>query len=362
MNVLIVSDMTRKSVSTTVRCGAALFLSIIIATSILPLRALAQSETTATTSSSTAVDAVQEAVPAVSWYTSDWIGGTDLNRGDFVVGPGRTEISLKPGQTVTRYITVTNRVSDKRTFELVVEDIAGGDDGASIKLMGEERGPYTLKDYISFPGTRLTLGLGERAQIPVTISIPPDAEPGGKYGSVLITTVQNDANEDTDAAPIMQSPIIARIGTLFFITVPGDVKTGGETKSLSLIGAPWWYEKGPIPFGIAYENTGSIHLNPYGELRIKNMFGEEVGYMQLDPWFVLPQSLRTREVSWDREFLLGRYTATVAINRGYDDIIDERTVVFWVLPWKIVGGTFLVIFIIIFTIRLFFRTFEFKRK
>jgi hypothetical protein len=92
------------------------------------------------------------------------------------------------------------------------------------------------------------------------------------------------------------------------------------------------------------------------------MFGEEVGYVELEPWFVLPGSLRVREFSWDREFLLGRYTVKAAINRGYDDLIDEVSVSFWVLPWKIVGGTFLILFIILFGFRAFFRTFEFKRK
>lgn len=92
------------------------------------------------------------------------------------------------------------------------------------------------------------------------------------------------------------------------------------------------------------------------------MFGEEVGFVELDPWFVLPKSLRTREVTWDREFLFGRYKVTAKINRGYDNQIDEVTTSFWVLPWKIVLGIFLSIFIIVFSLRAFFRTFEFKRK
>ena len=149
---------------------------------------------------------------------------------------------------------------------------------------------------------------------------------------------------------------------MFFLRVPGDTKIEGKTLDLSLVGNKWWYEKGPVDIGILYENAGSVHLNPYGELSITNMFGEEVGFVQLDPWFVLPTSLRLREVTWDREFLLGRYTVKVKINRGYDDIVDELSVSFWVLPWKIVGGMFLILFIIIFGLRAFFRTFEFKRK
>lgn len=296
MRAPVVSVVSEKAVFTIVWYATVFLLLCIWVGSLLPQRVAAQSDSSATTSTSTESQALL-VQPGTPWYTSDWVGGNDLNLGDFVVGPGRTEIQVKPGETVTRLITLTNRISANRTFEFIVEDIAGGDDGASIKLLGESRGPYTLKDYISFPANRITLGLGERAQIPVTISIPPDAEPGGKYGSVLITTVQDDGTDGTEGAPATRSPIIARIGTLFFITVPGDIETAGETKSFSLVGAPWWYEKGPIPFGIAFENTGSIHLNPYGELRITNMFGEEVGYMELDPWFVLPKSMRTREVS-----------------------------------------------------------------
>ena len=72
--------------------------------------------------------------------------------------------------------------------------------------------------------------------------------------------------------------------------------------------------------------------------------------------------MRSREVSWNRELLFGRYTVTAYINRGYDDVIDEKSFTFLVLPWKIVGGAFLVLFVIIFTIRFFFRNFEFRRR
>jgi hypothetical protein len=144
--------------------------------------------------------------------------------------------------------------------------------------------------------------------------------------------------------------------------VPGEVERSGQVQELSLLNKKWWYERGPIEFLLTYENTGSVHLNPYGELRVKNFFGEEVGFLELEPWFALPKSLRTKEITWDRELLFGRYTATTFINRGYDDVIDEHSVVFWVLPWKVVGGIFLVVFILVLTVRLFFRTFEFKRK
>lgn len=302
------------------------------------------------------------AVPASTepWYKLERLTG-EITQGDFVVGPGRAELVIKPGQTVVYEMSISNRISDGRTFNLEVEDIAGSDDASrSVVFLGEQRGPYTLKDYISFPEDSIDLNLGDRARVPVTISIPADAEPGGYYGGVLVSTIKQEGSNDPSSSA--RSPIVARIGTLFFITVPGEVTRSGALTDVRTTSDALWYESGPITFNISYENTGSVHLNPYGEIRITNLFGEEVGFVELEPWFVLPKSLRSRDIVWDREMLFGRYTATVSINRGYDDIVDTATVTFYVLPWKIVLGTFGVIFLILFIIRFLLKNFEFRRR
>jgi hypothetical protein len=340
---------------------ALLLLSLTLTVAVLPAQAQAQDSTTALNATSTPTTTPEASnLPASDWYVSEQISGNEIAVGDFVVGPGRSEIAIAPGETVVREIFVTNRISDNREFKLEIEDIIGSADGSeAASLTGETRGPYSIRDYVTVPNDTFQLRLGERARIPVTISIPPDAEPGGFYGSVLVSTVRIEENGVSDGP---RSPVIARIGSLFFITVAGAVETAGETKSIDTVGGKRWYQEGPINLGILYENSGSIHVNPYGEISVTNMFGEEVGYIELEPWFVLPKSLRLREVTWDRELLLGRYTVTAQINRGYDDVIDTVTTSFWVLPYKIIGGTFLIILLVIFSFRLFFKRFEFKRK
>lgn len=296
-------------------------------------------------------------------YAVEGVPGGESVVGDFVVGPGKVDVTLKPGQTKIIDVLVTNRTGVSRIFNVSTEDAEGSKDpNTPIVLLGSDRGPYSIKDYLSVPHKRFKLGHNERARIPVTISIPVDAEPGGLYGSVLIDTITVDASgKDTDGM-VPQSAVVARIGTLFFVTVPGEVERNGALKEFSTIAEKKFYQGGPIAFGILYENTGSMHLAPYGELRIKNMFDEEVGYLPLDPWFVLPQSLRLREVTWNRDALFGRYTATISINRSYNDTVDELSFTFWVLPWKPVAIAFTGLFITLFLIRAFFRRFEFKRK
>lgn len=317
-------------------------------------RAQMQATATATATATPSSVAVTD-----QWYELQPLGG---GRGNgFVIAPGKAELEVEPGDTVTYEVTVSNRMDDGRTFRLEFEDMAGTEDGSrAVRLLGDQYGPHTMRDFFSVPDTEFTLDENQRARLPITISVPENAEPGGYYGAVLVSTVQRDdvRGPGTGAA----SPVIARVGTLFFLTIPGEIERGGAVREFSLTEPQWWYERGPIGLSLLMENTGSVHLNPYAEVRITNMFGEEVGFLELEPWFVLPKSLRLREFTWDREWLLGHYTATANINLGYDDRIEEVSVSFWVLPWKVVGGIFIVVFLVLFIFRAFFRTFEIKRK
>lgn len=298
-------------------------------------------------------------------YTTELIEDTFDGRipGDFVVGPGKVELTLEPGMSRTVELLVTNRTGALRQFNFEVEDATGSYDlEKPVVLLGNDRGPYTLRDYFTFPNASIELEHNERARVPVTISIPADAEAGGKYGSVLVTTVTKDAQLDPNAGASAASAIVSRVGTLFFVTIPGEVYTEGELAGFATLPEGKVFTDGPINFQVLYENKGNIHVNPYGEIRITNLFNEEVGFIELDPWFVFPQSLRMREVSWDRELLIGRYTATLHLNRGYDDVIDTQEITFWVLPWKIVASVFVVLFLVFFALRFIGKNFEFKRK
>lgn len=310
------------------------------------------------------VGGVQEVpVSYTNLYPVERLGESQTVVGDFVVGPGKVEVTLKPGQSKTVELLVTNRTGADRIFNLTTEDASGSQDpNTAVILLGSDHGPYSIKEYLTVPHSRFQIKNNERARIPVTISIPTDAEPGGYYGSMLVDTITVPGENEDEGGTIPQSAIVARIGTLFFVTVPGNVEHAGSLVEFGTISRQSFFQGAPINFGILFENTGSIHLTPYAEVRIKNMFDEDVGYVTLDPWFVLPQAVRLREFSWDRDMLFGRYVATVSLNRGYDDLIDEKSTIFWVLPWKPITAVFTGLFVIVFLLRAFFKRFEFKRK
>lgn len=156
--------------------------------------------------------------------------------GDFVVGPGKFEIAIQPGESKTVEVTVSNRTGGPRFFEIVAEDAMGSTDPSqTLVLLGDDRGPYSLKDYVKVQAPRFQLPHNTRARIPVTITIPPDAEPGGLYGSLLVSTVSTEAHAGDGQGTAPQSAVVARIGALFFVTIPGDVAKDGALKDFTTV-------------------------------------------------------------------------------------------------------------------------------
>lgn len=284
--------------------------------------------------------------------------------GDFVVGPGKIEVELSPGETRTINLTVANRLGTNKIFTLGVEDFTGSNDpNSTVVLLGDDRGPYSLRDYIHPATTSIDIQPSMRARIPIVISIPADAQPGGLYGSVIVGTLTRTPTTTPEGGAMPSSPIITRIGTLFFVRVKGPVLTDGHLEKFQITGnRHFLWDSQPVAFDVVYKNDGNVHLDPYGTVSITNMLGSTVGSVDVEPWFAMPQSLRFRQVAWNPPFLLGRYTAHAEINRGYGSTTDQMDVSFWVIPWKILLGALIAIVIVIVFITWIFSKFTIVSK
>ena len=288
------------------------------------------------------------------------------NMGDYVISPGKTELTVNPGDKKIKYLIVTNRFGRDMKFKVEIEDFSGSKNvEENIVLLGQERGPYSLKDYLHPDTKEFVLKHGDRITIPVQIDIPADAQPGGLYGSVIITTDPN-FNQDSSSTDVTKGNlnVISRLASLYFIRVSGPVNEDGLLRDFSTDRKI--YESSPIIFKTLFENKGSIYINPYGKVRVENMSGSLVNELTIAPYFVMPGSVRQKEFNLKRDFMFGRYKATLSLNRGYGNIVDEKTIYFWVLPWKIVGGfavgLILIIWIAFSIIAWFGKNFERKKK
>jgi hypothetical protein len=294
-------------------------------------------------------------------YQIQDLPGTTVE-GDIVLGPTKIELFLEPGEKTTREIMVTNRTGRTIDFAVGIEDFRGSrDPEQTVILMGDEKGPYSLRDWIKPEIEEFTLEHGQRIHLPVEISIPSDTEPGGHYGVVFALAKPSipaaEAEKETAEGQIA---IISRVGALFFVRIAGEVNEDGFLKDFKA--SKNYYESGPVPFELFFENNGSVHLTPYGVIEIFNLLGKKVDEIEIDPWFALPDSLRLREIKWEKGFLLGKYTAVASVNRGYEDIIDQKAIEFWAIPWKIILAGLVGLFLIILFFRWIISKFEIRRK
>jgi hypothetical protein len=278
---------------------------------------------------------------------------------DFVVGPGKTELRMNPGETSVRTMTVTNRQGMERQFTIQIEDFTSPESEADgvIKLLGEEKGPYSLRDYLNPDIRSFVLQHGDRATIQVEISIPEDATPGNLFGAVIVTDAPTDPLEIKREGEVSGGVIVrSRIASLFFVRVNGEVDEQGLMESFKT--DKKIYVKPPITFTYDYKNNGTVYNNPYGVIEIKNLYGRVVENISISPYFVMPGVNRVMNKVWDREFALGRYTATLKMNLGYNNVIEEKTIVFWVLPLKTVALLIVGLFVFLVILRIIKKWFK----
>jgi len=280
--------------------------------------------------------------------------------GDFVLGPGKIELFLDPGESITRDLKITNRTGRMLTINIDIEDFTG-DPNYSTQLLGDEQGPYSLRDYIKPEISEFNLSHGERASLPVTISIPEDASPGGLYGATIARVSPASEQEEKIADGATGNVgIVSRLATLFFVRVKGDINESGYLKSFTT--DKKFYKQGPVNFSIVYENTGSVHLNPYATIEIKNITGKKIDTVDVAPYFVMPGFIRNRSVDWHKKLAFGRYTAIASVNRGYNNLVDEAKITFWIIPLKVIIISLSVILLLAVLIWWFSSKFEVKRK
>ena len=262
----------------------------------------------------------------VSAYTIQDLPDTEITN-DIVLSPGKVELFLNPGESVEKIISITNRTGREAEIVVEVEDFSGSDNPKEALIFwGGGRGSRSLKDYIKFETNEFVLAHGQRMNLPITVRIPEGAEPGGLYGAVFVSTRFSESAGDVGA--------VSRLGSLFFVKVGGESFEDGWLRKFDTKAGEKFFEKGPVSFEVLFENNGNVHLLPYGFIGIENMFGREVSLIDIDPWFVMPDSLRAREIRWSADGFCGRYKAHLKINRGYGNVVDEAVVTFWVLPWK----------------------------
>ncbi len=263
------------------------------------------------------------------------------------IPPRLEDIVLKPGQTVTRQIKVRNESNTEKLISTVIRDFIVDNDSGIPKPLPENTDPsqnrWAASSWISVSPTSDRLKPGETKSLTVTIIAPENALPGGHYAMILHTPSNNATLNQTG------SMITTYVGTLVYITVPGNVK---EDAQITQFDVPKFQEYGPIDIKTTIQNLSDIHITPSGLISITNLLGMKTADLQLDSTNIFPGTSRSYDNVLNRKWLFGRYKAQFIASYGTTGQALLATAFFWVIPWRLLltVGAVIIILALLFVI------------
>lgn len=251
------------------------------------------------------------------------------------LSPLTFDINVNPGETVSDFVTVSNNESAKQVYVLEAEDFAAVGEAGNVVIDKDAPRQVSAKQWVTFDPQIIEVEPGGSKTVKFTLNVPRDADPGGKYTSLLVGTSPGSEGGGVGIA--------SRVASLLLIRVAGDVTEkitveSFETKSLA--------EFGPVSFTLRLKNEGTIHLKPAGFIFIKNWRGQEVEKISLPQQRIIPGTIRAIGISWDAIWLFGKYTATFQGIYGSKNDTLSASVSFWVIPWKLLGSLLLALLVI----------------
>jgi hypothetical protein len=258
------------------------------------------------------------------------------------ISPPKFELFGNPGDTISEKIKVSNGDTDPLTLQSTVVDFTANGDEGGINLLEDPDAPITnisLARWVTVEPSRFTVPASSDEVISFTIKIPPGAEPGGKYASILISR----AGEAVDGG----ASVTSTLGSLILLRVSGAVTEALSVDAFTTDDT--YYQHGPVNFELRSHNTGNVHVAPTGTIVVTNLFGKKVEELPLTVANVLPDSYRIITTSWNG-VPVGHYTATLVATYGESNQPFSATTNFTVLPvWIIITalGVILILFILI---------------
>ena len=264
-----------------------------------------------------------------------------------VVSPPSFTLDAKPGDTLQQTIQVTNSGTSEVTLQALVNDyIVMDNQGTPVRVTTTASGRYLASPWFTLERNSLTLKPGATEQVIVIISVPKDALPGGHYAGVFFLDNPNHTPGKT------ASYTAAQVGSLFKLTVAGNIKYSAVIKNFSVDNH--LYEFGPVNFSASIENQSDTQISPKASIAVYDMVGRKLADLPLDQVNIFPFVSRNLSTTWNTVWGLGRYTATLTAAYGPSGAVESRTLQFWILPYRLlaaVGVVLMVLFVIFILIR-----------
>lgn len=255
------------------------------------------------------------------------------------ITPVRSDIEVKPGQSKTVQMTVTNLTGAPITVHPAENDFIAGDEKGSPALILDETQyapTHSLKRFMT-PLSDITIPASKSVTINVLVSVPSSAQAGGYFGAVRFAP----ATPSTGG----QVNLSASVASLILLTVPGNtvekldltdfaVQQNGHT-------GEFFTTNDNLQATIRFKNSGNVQAAPFGKVTVTqgNKTVYQADFNNGDPRdMVLPDSARRWNIPLNQLGTFGHYTVTATLTYGKNNETVQVSKSFWIVPQAVIIG------------------------
>ena len=284
-------------------------------------------------SAATAISApppsVHQPLPGVSYGTESIEGAPqDALR----VSPTRlTFDNVTPGSEHTASITIRNRRATPTRFSIDVVGLAGSRDPlrrVSMLAANDPANQATARSWITPAVHDVILQPRQFATIPIGMSVPAGARPGGHYAAVIVRAQGKQlAIPGTTGGRL---GVDTELAVAVLATVPGTAQRSLRIVSITAPGLVT--SRHQLHATVVVENSGDVHADPRGVVTIRSLVGSDIARTPLRTRTLLPRGRDRVELTWKHAPWIGRYTITASVGSGTNTTGDTAARVVWIMP------------------------------
>lgn len=254
------------------------------------------------------------------------------------VSPVRTDIEIKPGESKTVKVMVTNLTDAPISVRPFENDFVSGDESGTPALIldaDKYATSHSLKRFMK-PLKDMTIPAKEAKIFNVDITVPKDAQAGGYFGAVRFAPTNPD-----DGGQVNLS---ASVASLILLKVPGEVTEKLELTDFTIKqdGASriFFNATSALQAAVRFTSSSGVQVSPFGKISVKK--GDKVVYEtdfnDGNPRdMILPGSARRWDVPLSTFADFGEYKVLATFTYGDKNQTIEVAKSFWVIPtWVIV--------------------------
>lgn len=249
------------------------------------------------------------------------------------VSPVRSDVSVKPGESTTVKLQVTNLTEHSIRLNPVENDFVAGDEKGTPSLILDENETaptHSLKQFMK-PLSAVSLEPRESKTVSVKISVPKDAQAGGYFGAVQFTPSIPGSGGQVN--------LNTHVASLILLTVQGNLVEKLDLTNFAVEqqgkSSPFYATGDSLVVQTRFENKGNIQLGPFGDVAVRKG-GKVVSRASFNTDtpadMTLPDSARRWEIPLEGIGGFGKYEVLGTFSFGQNNQTIEASTTFWIIP------------------------------